>query len=271
MKVIVSHDVDHLFRSDHYKDLFYPKLWVRSTLEILKREYGFSEWVSRMLNPFAERQHHIFEVMDLDRIYGIPSSFFFGMEKGLGMSYGSEKASDIIRTVDSSGFDVGVHGINYDDYNQMKAEHNIFSEIIHRNNFGIRMHYVRYNNTTFGKLGECGYVFDSSEFDKKKGFLLKNPYKIGNLWEFPISIMDSYLPPDYHKMIDCSKEIIELARKNGIEYFTVLFHDYKFCDGYASEREWYKWIIDYLSKNCEFISFKDAITELEDNRNVDTY
>lgn len=36
MKVIISHDVDHLFRDDHYRDLIYPKLWVRSSLELIK-------------------------------------------------------------------------------------------------------------------------------------------------------------------------------------------------------------------------------------------
>lgn len=28
MKIIISHDVDHLYRSDHYKDLIIPKLFV---------------------------------------------------------------------------------------------------------------------------------------------------------------------------------------------------------------------------------------------------
>ena len=37
MKIIVSHDVDHLYGSDHYKDLIYPKLWLRETLSLLKK------------------------------------------------------------------------------------------------------------------------------------------------------------------------------------------------------------------------------------------
>ena len=39
IKVIVSHDVDHLFAGDHwFRDLIYPKLWVRTTLQLVKRE-----------------------------------------------------------------------------------------------------------------------------------------------------------------------------------------------------------------------------------------
>ena len=54
MKVIISHDVDHLFRDDHYRDLIYPKLWVRSSLELIKRKYSVREWFYRMLTPFSE-------------------------------------------------------------------------------------------------------------------------------------------------------------------------------------------------------------------------
>ena len=34
--------------------------------------------------------------------------------------------------------------------------------------FGIRMHYVRYNSSTFSKLSEIGYLFDTSELDVYK-------------------------------------------------------------------------------------------------------
>lgn len=35
MKIIVSHDVDHLYPSDHFlKDLILPKMWVRSFLHL---------------------------------------------------------------------------------------------------------------------------------------------------------------------------------------------------------------------------------------------
>ena len=39
-----------------------------------------------------------------------------------------------------------------------------------------------------------------------------------------------------------------------------------FLKGYATEREWYKWLIGWLKENdYQFISYKDAIVELERN------
>jgi hypothetical protein len=264
MKVIISHDVDHLFRSDHYKDLIYPKLWIRSTLEFLRSEYGVKEWYARMISPFAKVHHHIDEVIEFDREHGIPSSFFFGMEKGMGMSYDYNVAKDVIKHVDSQGFDVGVHGISYDDLCKMKIEYERFSEIVGRQDFGIRMHYIRFDEDTFIKLSQCGYVFDTTEFDRKQGYLIKNPYKVGNMWEFPLCIMDGYLPQNIDEKKKKTLEIFDLAHKNNIEYLTILFHDNQFFEGYKSETEWYKWVINMCKKEgYEFISYKNAIIELE--------
>lgn len=266
MKVIVSHDVDHLYRSDHYRDLIYPKLWVRSTLELVKREYPFKEWVHRMLSPFHKIRHHIFEVMQYDKEHNIPSSFFFGMDSGLGMSYDCTSAEKVIREVAAGGFDVGVHGISFDDDLKMKSEYDKFSNIVGKKDFGIRMHYVRFSEDTFYKLDKCGYLFDSTEFDKAKGFLLKNPYKIGEMWEFPLVIMDGYLSNKLEDKKRKTLDIIQAAEEVDLKYLTILFHDACFSKAYATERDWYKWIVRLLiDRGYEFISYREAIHELEAN------
>lgn len=264
MKIIVSHDVDHLFRSDHYHDLIYPKLWVRSTIEVLKREYSVKEWFYRMLTPFSKVRHHIPEVMAFDKKHGIKSTFFFGMSNGLGMSYKVEKAKDVIKYVDNNGFDVGVHGIAYNDYHEMRREHEKFSGIIGREDFGIRMHYVRFDDSTCEYLDKCDYMFDTSDFDKSVGITIKEPYKNGGLWEFPLTIMDGYLPISIDKKKKKTLEFIKKAEEANLPYLTLLFHDYQFCEGYATERDWYKWVIKWFINNgYEFISYKNAIKELE--------
>ena len=63
MKIIVSHDVDHLYGSDHYKDLIYPKLWVRETLSFLKRNITFSQWWRRLLGVFSRERNYIEQLM----------------------------------------------------------------------------------------------------------------------------------------------------------------------------------------------------------------
>ncbi|MCO7123747.1 hypothetical protein NIA71_17620 [Ihubacter massiliensis] len=264
MKIIVSHDVDHLYRDDHYKDLIYLKLWVRSTLEFFKREYGIREWFLRMCSPFRKERHRIYDMMEFDKKKGIPSTFFFGMENGLGMSYKRDKAVPLIKYVDEYGFEVGVHGIEYQHIEKMKQEYESFRRILQRNDFGMRMHYVRFDETSFEKLSKCGYQFDSTEFDKEVGTQIKKPYKVNGMWEFPLTIMDGYLPKEKNEKKEKTIELINKAEASGLPYLTLLFHDYQFCSGYASERDWYVWIISWLKDNgYEFISYRDAIDELE--------
>ena len=266
MKVIISHDVDHLFRDDHYRDLIYPKLWVRSSLELIKRKYGVREWFYRMLTPFSKKRHHITEIIAFDRKNGIKSTFFFGMANGLGMSYSLERAKPVIHFVVKQGFDVGVHGIAYNDEDKIQEEYDQMRNILGREDFGIRTHYVRFDDTTFPLFNKSGYLFDTSEFNKKTGCCLKAPYKIGDMWEFPLVIMDGYLPLELDKKKLATMELIKTAESQGLPYLTILFHDSQFCNGYATERAWYKWVVKWLiEQGYEFISYKAAIVEMSGN------
>ena len=159
---------------------------------------------------------------------------------------------------------MGVHGIEYENSLGMREEHDAFAEIIGRTDFGIRMHYVRFNSETFSKLDKCGYQFDTTEFNKKSGYLFKKPYKVGSMWELPLAIMDGYLPLNYEQKVERTIQLIKEAEAQGIEYLTILFHDYQFCEGFATERDWYKWLLEYLSGRFGFISYREAIKELED-------
>ena len=52
MKIIVSHDVDHLFATDHINDLIYPKLWVRETF-CYESRISFKVWYLRIFSPLS--------------------------------------------------------------------------------------------------------------------------------------------------------------------------------------------------------------------------
>ena len=92
MKIIISHDVDHLYPSDHvFRDLIFPKLWLRSFIFFLQRKIGFKTFVYRLFSIFDKRLHRIPEIINFDKENGIPSTFFFGMDNILGMSYKREK------------------------------------------------------------------------------------------------------------------------------------------------------------------------------------
>ena len=266
MRIIISHDVDHLYPSDHiFTDLIFPKLWIRSFKELIKGKISFQTFYYRLISIFEKRLNRIPEIIEFDKKFNIPSVFFFGMDNILGMSYKKNKATPWIRFILEKGFDAGVHGVEFENVNKMNDEFNNFQAISNLSSFGIRTHYVRYNNQTLQKLSNIGYLFDSSEFNKT--FIeLKSPYKIGNMWEFPLYIMDGYVIKD--KLV-IAKELtiktLDEAKFKGIEYFTFLFHDYMYNEKtYPIQKTYYEWFINYCkSQYIEFVSYKTAIDELE--------
>ena len=266
MKVIISHDVDHLYPKDHFfRDLIIPKLWVRSSLHLLQRKINFATWWHRILIIFQKKWHRIDEMMTFDKAHGIPSVFFFGMNNILGMSYKQKEVIPIIQKVMRNGFDVGVHGVEIEDITKIKKEFDDFANISKLNRFGIRTHYVRYNETTFQKFNQTGYLFDTSEFNKKE-IALKQPYKIGNMWEFPLHIMDGYILTDgLQKAKTKTLQTFDEAENIKLEYFTFLFHDPLFNEKNEPEaRKYYEWFVNECKqRDYVFISYRDAINELD--------
>ena len=266
MKIIVSHDVDHLFAKDHiFRDLIYPKLWVRSFIEFLKKKITFKELFLRSIHCFKKERHCIDALMEFDRKYGVPSVFFFGMAQGLGMSYYPHEAKNVIKRVSDNGFSVGVHGIEYTNKALIKKEYNKFCEIMNFGPAGIRMHYVRFDENTFENVSEAGYVYDTTEFDKLNCGTQKAAYKVGKMWEFPLAIMDGYLPQSFDAAKTETLKKLKECEDKGLEYVTVLFHDYQFCDDFKDMKAWYEWLIEYVYErpDMSFISYENAIKELE--------
>ena len=269
MKIIISHDVDHLFFSDHIlKDLIIEKLWVRSFVHLLQRKINVSTFIHRII--YGNRMHRIPEVMEFDKLHGIPSVFFFGMDNVLGMSYSEKKAKTVIKMVMDNGFVTGVHGCDYQNQVNMQKEYDSFKQISGNDSFGLRNHYVRFDEKTFEKMNDCGYKYDSTDFNKKK-LEVKKPYKVGNMWEFPLHIMDGYIcfPGKLKQGLENTFKAIKLAESNGCPYCTILFHDYQFDKKkYPELKIWYEKTVKFCEDNgYSFISYDDAIKELEENEN----
>jgi hypothetical protein len=266
IKVIVSHDVDHLFGRDHwFRDMIYPKMWVRTTIQLVSGKIKPKEWFLRNTSCFRKNRHNIEALMKFDSEHGIKSTFFFGMKNGLGMSYKQAEAKPVISLCHDMGFPVGVHGIAFDNEDGIKREYDEFCTLMGFPPCGIRMHYVRFDDSTFKSESKAGYQFDSSEFDKKKGTVVKNPYLVGKMWEFPLTIMDGYLPQKMENAKERTLQILNECRKKNLEYVSVLFHDYQFCNDYLDMRDWYVWFMNYLSDSDQFkfCSYEEAIANLE--------
>ena len=268
MKVIISHDVDHLYGKEHwFRDLVYPKMWVRESIQLLSGKSTLREWWLRCTSAFKNKRNCISEVMQFDKRHNVPSTFFFGMKAGLGMSYKPEEAKSMINFVKENGFGVGVHGNCYDSSEKIALEKETFRNLMGYEPDGIRIHYVRFNENTFSYLNEAGYIFDSTEFDKKEKGTIKNPYKVGEMWEFPLTIMDAYISRNIESAKEETLQRLKSSEEQGLKYVTILFHDLQYSEAYTDMYRWYEWLIMYLesSKDYEFVSYTNAINELEVN------
>lgn len=265
MKVIVSHDVDHLFLQEHLWDGALIKYGARAVMEWMNGVLTSKEAVLRLGDLFHKQWHHVDELMDFDQENGIPSTFFFGVNRGLGLNYSLAKAKPIIERVMARGFEIGVHGIEYKDEVMIKEEFNRFQNATNLTEFGVRMHYLRMDSNTLAKLSDTGYVFDSSEFVRSE------PFCIGNMWELPLHIMDTkefyegkaWQYEKIDKIISNTKRKIENLQEEGVSYLSILFHDRYFCSSHKNYKQWYEAIVEFIqSLGVMFIGHSKVIKEL---------
>ena len=266
MKIIISHDVDHVTVWEHKRDLIIPKFVTRSFIEYILGCIAFSEIKNRFQDFLNNKWQNIEELMMFDQKHHIPATFFVGVAKDKGMCYSLKNAKFWISNILDEGFNAGIHGIAYDNYNHMKNEYALFRKMTNLSKFGVRMHYLQHNQDTLKLLDKIGYLFDTSTAE------MKNPFKFVNMWEFPLHIMDGHV---FHKKArwqnqnlnqakETTKYIIEEAFNKHINYFSILFHDLYFNDSFGTLKDWYIWVISYLKDNgFEFIDYSRAIKEIE--------
>lgn len=267
MKVIISHDVDHITAWEHWKDGVLLKAIIRMFVEYAIGSIGSEEVKARIKELLKNKWNYIDELIKFDRVHGISSTFFVGVNNGKGLSYSLKKAEFYIKKIKEKGFDVGVHGICYKNFNGIKQEYDTFKKLCNCDGFGIRMHYLRVSDNTLQYLSDVGYLFDSSVYK------LDKPYKINSMWEFPLHIMDSYIFEGYKghfskiTLPEAKKRTVSILNEleqNGIKFLTLLHHDRLFSGAYISIKKWYIWVVNELSRRgYEFISYSDAIEELE--------
>ncbi|MBD3338566.1 MAG: hypothetical protein GF353_05640 [Candidatus Lokiarchaeota archaeon] len=265
MKIIISHDVDHITAWEHRKDLIIPKFIVRSIIEFGTRNISSAEVFSRMNSLFTNKWQNLNELMDFNAANEIPATFFVAVSNGIGLSYDKVKAQYWIEQIANAGFEVGIHGIKYSSYPEMLDEFELFSSFVNHDHVGIRMHYLRSNEHTFKNMSRLGYRYDASKFE------VCDPYPLHGMWEFPVQIMDSYLMSNNNKwqdqkltaFQDKTKRALDEALNAKMNFFSILLHDFYFSDAFKTCKNWYLWLIDYLKiNNFNFTNYNQAITEL---------
>lgn len=267
MKAIISHDIDHITVFEHlFKDVIIPKFMTRMHIELLSGKISVREYMLRWADFFKNKWQNIDELITFNNINKVPSSFFIAVNKGIGLNYSNTAAMLWIDQMKSRSCEIGLHGIDFDNMAAIKKEFDLFASLTKQNNFGIRMHYVRNNEETYQLMDRAGYRYDSTEH------AFKNPYKIGNMWEFPFQIMDGWVIEDGKKWqslnLEKSKEktkvLIDKAASSDLQYLGIDFHDRYFSHSFNTWLEWYIWLVDYLKINkIDCVNFEMAIKELE--------
>jgi len=266
MKLIVSHDVDVLQTSDHLRDLLMLKRVIRGGIECALGYATGREVLQRCSDILKNRLHRLPELIEFDRQHQVPSTFFFGMANGMYLNYSLEDAAYWMEKVRKAGLFVGVHGVEFENLSVILKELGTFRRITGQSQVGIRMHYLRMNDQTLRNLDQAGYVFDSSVE------ALKAPYKIGEMWEFPLHIMDvsifckgsRWVNRTFEQARGITLEMMEHAQNLKLPYFTINLHDPYYSLAYQHIFEWYRWLISYAERNgMECVDFMEAVRELE--------
>ncbi len=267
MKIIISHDVDHLKPSDNLGTLIIPKAIIRSGIEMSIGTINFREFRLRLINILKNKWQNIDGLMEYDKQNNIPATYFIGVNNGLGLEYSIKDATYWIRKILDHGFDVGVHGIDYDNYEAVIREYDIFKEISGLKTFGIRMHYLRTDQKTYDYMAKAEYLFDATQYglDKKHS-------KVAQMYEFPLHIMDGYeIETNHHwqtiKMEEAIQNTItkiEKAKRSNIQYLSILLHPKYFDKSFNTWLNWYKAVINHCKeKGYEFTNYREAIKEIK--------
>ena len=92
MKIIVSHDVDHIRAWEHKWDLIIPKFIVRNLIEYCSKYISGSEMKYRFRNLVTNKWQNLNELMEFDRRHDIPSTFFVAVDNKTSRAVGMGRA-----------------------------------------------------------------------------------------------------------------------------------------------------------------------------------
>ena len=260
MRVVVTHDVDHLSVWEHWRDLVLPKFLGLSIYELLTKRSPVKEFKYRLAEILKNEWNNIELLAKYDKRHGVSSAFYFAVNNGLGISYSLKQVRKEVRWLIKAGFEVGVHGICFEDFECMRKERETFESLTGLKEFGVRMHYLRSSEKTLPYLEHLGYLYDSTEYSET----LKQPYVVGRIVEIPLHIMDTYLFSPFFRgfdldvAIEYTENVIKHLGSNDV--LVVLFHQRYFSRSFLKWREWYRWLVETLEdKKAEFTSPKEVV------------
>jgi hypothetical protein len=271
--IIISHDVDHISPYEHLNDLILPKFIVRALLERYMGYITYEELYKRYVEFLNGKWNYLSELAEFDSRNGISSTFFFAVGNGFGLKYKINQAKPFVDMIVQHGLAIGIHGIERQSVDKMKAERQRFLDSYGYDCSGIRMHYLARDHSMIREICDVGYVFDSSL--RGNGSAMR----IGNSIHFPLHIMDSdmllckkrYQSAHTTAAFVATRERISRLIEAKVDYISVLFHDRYFSDAHSSWRDWYQrvveWILDQRIMTTNYNVAAERINSLMESTN----
>ena len=255
----LTHDVDRPYKT--YQSLYYA---VRER----------SLYHLKTLLP-GERPYWQFEeVMALESDLGVRSAFFFLDEPSqvgrrplrelLGAKHltnhlgrydvESPDVSAVIRELDESGWEVGLHGssLSYRDERRLRAEKRRIEGVLGHPVAGVRQHYLHLDvPRTWQYQAAAGLRYDTSlgsstEYGFAHGYRPRRPFDDGFV-VFPLTVMETALPDPGSRFETARRECERLVREaadNGA-VMTALWHPRYFNDAeFPGYRRLYRLLVE---------------------------
>lgn len=203
IKVALTHDVDRVEKTYQYLTRAWRSGMKLRYGDLLREIKGMPRWKSVYWN--------FEDIMATEASFGVRSTFFFLNESirfqltkpsNWKLSLGrykvyDEKVSQIINKLDSNDWEIGMHG-SYSSYNRpdlLAREKSYLEGIVGHEVWGIRQHYLNWNDDTWGIQSKAGFKYDTTlGHTDRIGYFqdISSPFT-HNGWglvEFPMAVMD---------------------------------------------------------------------------------
>ena len=273
----LTHDVDELKKSYQWITQPWKHVKNRNFLGLYNQYLSFKQKVR------GNEPYWTFEpILRMEDELGVKSSFYFLNEKavvqltdrktwrhsGRRYDWNSPQVKDIMKKMDSEGWEIGLHGsfFSYIDYEKIRLEKNALEKALDASPIvGVRQHNLNLKipDTWIGQE-KSGLIYDTTlGYNECIGFrwgtcLPFHPHIIDDkrplkLLEIPLIIEDLPFFKNIKRREDTIKIIREVMDQHGV--LTLLWHhtvfnDYEFPGGGSA----YKRIINYCKKRDAWIT-----------------
>ncbi|MCI0557601.1 MAG: hypothetical protein MN733_03840 [Nitrososphaera sp.] len=194
---------------------------------ILQRRERFSaETIRRVETEGYNPYYGIPEIISLEERWGVRSTFFFRPYYDDGSPVDQYK--QVMRELARGGWEIGVHVNNAELMSTVMKEKAAVEYTANIRLKGSRVHYLKIRHPDLAILEHSGLEYDSSVCFNKSHLEDRRNYgyfKMGNLVEFPITIMDAYMFTYMNVQEDAILKAVDRALTMAEGFMTILWHD----------------------------------------------